>query len=75
VKFTDKEMESWCEYWIHSVNSGNFDVADRIEKELRDCGIKLKLTLDGLEWQRIEEQINQNYATQCINDYYTGSAD
>jgi hypothetical protein len=73
--FSDKEMEAWCEYWIHSYNSGNFDVVDRIERELRSCGIKLKLTMDCLEWQRIEEQVDDNYATQCINDYYVGIKD
>jgi hypothetical protein len=73
--FSNKEMEAWCEYWIASVNSGKFDVADRIERELRDCGIKFRMVYEGVRWQRIEERVDENYAHECVQNYYASRAD
>jgi cysteinyl-tRNA synthetase len=75
MRLTDKEVEAMLEYWLNTVNMGKFDTADRIERELRDCGIKCRLTPDGLKWQRIEEQIDENYAYDCVQDYYASRAD
>jgi cysteinyl-tRNA synthetase len=70
MRLTDKEVEAMLEYWLNTVNMGKFYVADRIRKELRDMGIQFKLLPEGITWQRIEEQVDEDYATQCIYDYY-----
>jgi hypothetical protein len=75
MRFTDKEVETMLEYWLHTVNMGKFDVADRIESELRDCGIKFRMVYEGVRWQRIEEQVDENYAYDCVQNYYVNRAD
>jgi hypothetical protein len=76
MRLTDKEVEAMLEYWLNTVNMGKFDVADRIERELRDCGIKFRMVYEGVRWERIEEQeINEDYAHDCVRDYYVGRAD
>jgi cysteinyl-tRNA synthetase len=75
MRLTDKEIEAMMEYWLNIVNMGKFHVADMIERELRDCGIKFRLVYEGVRWQRIEERVDEDYAHECVQNYYASRAD